>query len=71
MRIVLLVIAIFLWGIWFEVAEMNYTGEFSGSANQNFIGWGGFILLSISTGFLFRDWIKKSDLINWIKKRLF
>ena len=59
MRITLLTIAIFLWGIWFEVADMNYVGEFSGSPIQNFIGWGGFWLLSLSVGLLLRDWLNK------------
>jgi hypothetical protein len=69
MRTVLLVIAIFLWGIWFEVADLNYVGEFSGSANQNFIGWLGFILLCMTACILFWDWFKKSNIMKWIKKK--
>lgn len=60
MRTVLLISAIFLWGIWFEVADMNFMGEFNGSSNQKFIGWSGFLLLTISAGLLLRDWFKKS-----------
>jgi hypothetical protein len=59
MRTALLVIAIFIWGIWFEVADLNYVGKFSGSLEQSFIGWLGFILLVITGYLLVKDWQNK------------
>lgn len=69
MRFALFVIMIFLWGIWFAVASMNYEGEFMGSPEQNFIGWGGSLLLVIAAGLLLRDWFKKSNIMSWIRKK--
>lgn len=53
MRTTLFVIATFLWGIWFEIVDIN------GSTSQDFVGWCGFISLIIASNLLIKDWQKK------------
>ena len=71
MRCVLFVITVFLWGIWFAVAKMAYTGEFIGSPAQNFIGWGGFSALIVAAILLIKDWYKKEEVENRIKRKIY
>ena len=56
MRIALMSILIFLWAIWFEVAEINYGEGFIGSKGWDNIGVMGCGLIIITGIALFLNW---------------
>ena len=61
MRTALISILVFLWAIWFEVAEINYGEGFIGSRDWNRTGWTGFSMILAASVFLFIDWLKKRN----------
>ena len=61
MRIALISILIFLWAIWFEVAEIRYGEGFVDSKNWEHIGEIGLTLIIITIFALFIDWTKKKE----------
>ena len=61
MRIALIAILVFLWAIWFKVAEINYGEGFIGSKDWDRIGWKGFSMILVTGVFLFVDWLKKKN----------
>ncbi len=59
MRTALISILVFLWAIWFEVAEINYGEGFIGSKDWNRTGWKGFSMILVAGVFLFVGWLRK------------
>ncbi len=56
MRTALISILVFIWAIWFEVAEINYGEGFVKSEDWNRIGTMGLVLIIITAIVLFLDW---------------
>ncbi len=61
MRNALITILVFLWAIWFEVAEINYGEGFIRSKEWDRTGWIGFSMILVTGICLFIDWLKKKN----------